>query len=642
MSNYTFSFDQKPILAKAIKEYQAHSYGDEPARILEGYITEITDADILENRFTVKIPELMDKKIRARVVIPLGDIHTNGSGKKPFAPENGLPVMVHIVGNSREGVILGASWLSGFNHGSNIVNYREFTGVGDLPYYQPVSHTLGELGVDSSIITTPYKVGSDSLIYQDQLVTTGNSVPGSIEVRSSTGVSYSVDIGANVKYTPMQITKVQGKQKDYSDLASEAIDKQFAQYKENVLAHIQREYIFSNGRVISGPAIRNVATLIKASVGTNNNSFLTVLQEIENVVQTVTRIAEIGSQFLNWISQDPASIIDQLLDTFGQFDLDFDLVNIDINLSLTSLDVNFDFRIGTGYPPLDTLVNTVLSTTVNVILDNLLKNFNIGEFLGLDLSALTGSGSVDTNKTYPQNIFTPVLRALGSTNTSSGIPDFIKGYLDDFIKLEDTYYQAPNIYFSDKTYLDSSPLTLLSRYIVTLAKSPVLYSLPIYLDKVYSFYGERDLVSAITFACDNHEDCLRCIFLYGYYTRNKNIVQKYLLDLGYTSTQVNKLMNQYKIWDTDSYSNLASLVEGGIYDPLDLELNLFKETLSSEPTKDAIDLLLAGNYLEYINRCMTIKAKIDLRVSDTIAYAKLKVLVDKAYPPLAIIGFDHE
>lgn len=634
MADYQFSMDPKSRLASnVIPQYNENVFGDPTNRLMIGYISSITDGDILESRYSVKIPEL-ELTIRAGVMYPLGSVSPNGGGIKPFAPEVGTPVFIFCFQESRQGVILGTLNLPGFSYGEAIVQNREAPEVDQYPMWRPAfSNNLIDLGIDSSLRITPQELRRVNNYY-DPLVHAGIYVPGSIEAQSPTGINYSFISKAKIEYSPFIVSKAQGILKDYQEMAFESVQLQSEGVKQEAEHLVRRTNEFQDGEIIPSQILERVATLLRTFPNNDgiNQFFDTVLRAID----IATKIAQVGDQFVQWVSQDINFILEDLLDTFGRIDLDLDLglVNIDLDISLTSIDLNLDFRIGTGSTTVDNVVNAVLSTAINTVLDNLLKNVKLGELLGLDLSGLLGGNSVDTSQTYVHNVFTPVLRLNNTPRSGPGnITQLLNG-ITGLIRLDDSNYAAPPLYFKANSVYNSD-LDKLGKYLVLITSEPTLFNLPSLLEQLYLFQAEQDIIGSLLFACHLPEDRLRTLFLYSYYCQSSTKV-KDLANVFYSPNRVSKLITRYNVLSPEGYNNLPNLLGATpIYDPLDLDLNLFKDTLISPNTATALDYLISGNYAEFINIVSIIYSKIDLRFK-LDKYTKLKKLVNKAFPGITI------
>lgn len=622
-------FDLNKDISKIILARQEKVYGNPNNRSFIGYINSLTESDILEGRYSVWIKEL-GLNVRASVSRSLGDTHTNGSGYKPFAPELGTCVRLEYLQESNQMVIIGAMNLAGFGWGTGITLGKKLPDKDTYPLtIPPYTNSLIDLNIKSECVITPLDIRGKSECY-DEIVSAGVAVPGITDVKSSTGVEFKILPTAGIKFTPFNVTKVQGVKKTYDEKAAELAVYKSDSYKLKVEESLRRHFQFTN-RLIVPTKVLDKAPRIIGSIISNNDSMMSALSEIESILGSIQKLAVMGDQFIQWINQDPALIIEQLLDTFGQFDLDLGVVGIDLNLSLTSIDLNVDFRIGTGNSQLDSVINKVLNTTINTLLDNLLKNFKLGEVLGLDLSALTGGDNVDTEQTYVHNLFTPILR-FTNTPRSTSTPN-IQSIINSFtslVRLEESTYLNPSIILTPNSLAPFTDIELLQRYIIQVSGSLKLYNLPVYLEQLYLYKAEKDLIASLAFACNDPEDLLRCVFLYGYYSQSKADCTS-LLNNFYKYNRVNKLLDKYAIYSPANYLTLSELVDDLIYDPLDLDLNIFKDTLINPFTKDALEVLISGNFLEYINRCIIIQSKKDLRL-EFVDYARLKYLTTRAYP----------
>lgn len=632
MADYQFSFEhshKQPSIA--VKGYNQNTYGSSQNKVMVGYIASNTDQDILEGRHTVRL-EGLQTNIRASVMYPIGYTQSNGSGVKPFALEIGTPVCVQFFEESRQAIIIGTLNLPSLFYGSSIVDGRTKPDRDTNPMWRPVfSNNLMDLGLDSQITVTPMKLRGQSSYYES-IVPTGVIVPGNIEVNSSTGIKYSLMTNADIKYSPISVTKNQGILKDYSDKALEKMRLKKESLESNVEKNLKRAYTFSGGLINPENATEKVATFLGQKLG--ESTLAIYLEEIDNAVGLALKVVNISKQFIEWANQDISFILEDLLQTFGQIDLDLDLVKIDLNLSLTSIDLNLDFRIGTGVPALDNVINAVLSTAVNTLLDNLLKNVRLGDLLGIDiLSLLSNQNSVNTNKTYLPNSYTPRLRMTNKfEETLNNVQDLI-GDVNDLVKLdEQIIYRKPTVYLKSTNAKELSDLEILNRYIVLVTNKPELYSLGNYLNNLYLYKSEKDILACLTFATeDSPEDKLRSTFLYAYYCFGDLKDLEYYLQIFYDAKKVNKLLNQYSLGKNDFYNNLNILLnDSDIYDPFDLDLNLFKDTLINENSKLGLDYLISGNFTEFINLVSIVHSKQDIRFNLS-KYTKLKRYINRVF-----------
>lgn len=626
-------FDIPRSITPGILERKEKFYGNPNDRTLIGYINSVTETDILENRYSVWVTEL-GINVRATATKKLGDTYTNGSGYKSFAPELGTCVRLEYEQETNQLVIVDSISTCGHGWGTRITEGNQIPEKDKFPLTtNPYTSTFIDLKVSSECSITPMDIRGKSEYY-NEIVPAGVAVPGITHLRSSTGVEYSVVPTANVKYTPFNITKAQGILKTYDEKALEMAAYRSESYKLRLEESIRRHFQFANRLIVPTKVLDRAPTLVGRLIS-DNNTMMNILTEIESTLKTIQQLAVIGDQFIQWVNQDPAIIIEQLLDTFGQFDLDLGVVGIDLNLSLTTIDVNVDFRIGTGISQLDSLINTVLNTTINTLLDNLLKKFKLGEVLGLDLSELLGGNKVNAKQTYVHNLFTPILRYTNTDRAKSvsNIQSIINNFTS-LIRLEDSSYLNPSIVLTTNSLNTIEDIDLLKRFILQSSNSLLLYNLPDYLNDLYLYGAEKDLIACLTFACQDPEDLLRCVFLYGYYSKSKSDCYT-LLNNFYKYNRINKLLDKYHIYDPDSYSNLAELVNNSIYDPLDLDLNILKDTLTNSLAKDALEILISGNFLEFINRCIIIQAKKDLRFN-FMDYTRLKYLTNRTYPEVHI------
>lgn len=633
MADYQFGFDhtqKQPTVAS--KGYNQNTYGAYQNKIMIGYITSVTDQDILDSRFTVKL-EGIQSEIRATVMYPIGYTHSNGIGIKPFAPEVGTPVCIQCFEESRQAVILGTLNLPGLAYGSSIVDGREVPEPDEFPMWRPpYTNNLMDLGIDSSVVITPVKWRTKSDYYETR-VPTGIYLPGNIEVQGTTGINYTLATSTDIRYAPNTIIKTQGVLKDYSEKALESLKRQQEEAETLEDKFIKRAFSFLDGKIYPDVELEGVSTL--AAKYLKQSSIGSFLAELDRYVGVALKIVNIAEQFIAWANQDISFILEDLLQTFGQFDLDLGLVNIDLSLSLTSIDLNLDFRIGTGIPQLDSVINTVLSTTINTLLDNLLKEVKIGELLGLDLSGLLGTNTINTNQTYIQNTYTPALRSIKSSPSNiSSLISSVKGLL----KLdEESIYQIPSLYFKDNNAKSLTSIEILGRFITIVTRQPFLYEVPKYLDNLYRYKSEQDIIACLMFATSTlkYQDRLRCTFLFSYYCfNNKDLINSFL-EIFYTPKQINKLITVYNIGQKNSYERLSELVSGEVYNPLSLDLNLFKDTLENGNTKLALEYLISGNYTEFINMLSIIHSKYDIRFNID-KYTKLKLYINKAYTNIKI------
>lgn len=632
----SFEFGDKfSNLSAKITERRTKAHGSLNNRSFTGYINAVTESDILSQSYLVTIPELGNEIVRAPAGLQLGETQTNGSGYKPFAPEPGTIVRLKYHQESNQVYIEHAINCPGVAWGLGPTLNKEIPEK-DNPqkssiHTPPFTNDFIDLAVASEVKITPWEIGKPSPY--GELVPAGTFVPGSKEINSPTGIKYEFYAGGGINFTPLSISKTQGVLKTYDEKAMEVAVLKKDTFNKRIQESVRTHFSFAD-RLIKPTKVLETAPQIVGTLIEDNEGVMQVLQGLEDTLETIQKLAVIGDQFIQWISQNPAVIIEDLLQTFGQFDLDLGVVGIDLSLSLTSIDINVDFRIGTGIAQLDTLINTVLNTVINTLLDNLLKNFKLGEILGLDLSGLLGGDSVDTDKTYVHNLFTPILR-FTNTPTSESAPS-ISSLINSFsslIKLEESYAN-PTIILQPTSLAPVDDLELLRRFLVQSSSSLSLYYLPDYLNNLYLFGSEKDLIACLIFACSAPEDLIRCSFLYGYYAQSKLSCSE-LLNHFYKVTKLNKLLDKYKIYEPNNYYLLSELVEGEVYNPLELDLNVLKDTISNPFTQDALEVLISGNFLEFINRCIIIQSKKDLRL-DFPRYTKLKHYTDQAYPEVHI------
>lgn len=645
-SDYQFGFDPntwKPTISS--KGYNKNTYGDPSTRILRGYITGRKDSNAIDQVYQVQLPELQTE-VSARTMLPPGYTNVNGIGIKPYSMEVGTPVFVQFLQESREVIIIGTENLAGLSHGEKVLETRQTPAVDEFPMWrQSFPMALTELGIDSQVNISPMDLRSSNPNYEYPVLT-GNRVPGSMEIKSTKGITYSIDPTANIRYTSNNILKVEGINKDYSDKSLEALQFVLEQSGISIENSLRRNYVFVDGKINPGALAKFVNALKTVDPTGTIQGALIFLQKLEDGVQVALNFIELADSFLQWVSQDISVILEDLFDTFGKFDLDLGMVSIDLDISLHSIDLNLDFRIGTGIPIVDTLVNTVLNTVVNTLLDALLKNFSIGKFLGIAPSA--SPPSINTGITYKENIFTPILRSTGRLSTGRGSSVSIRDVLgklktsvESVLELDDSPYLNPAISLRSANINTNIPYNKLGKHLVLVSGNPNLFYLPYYLNNFYTYLTEEDLIAAITLTATNTEDKIKLLFLYGYYSLEPTKV-KDLAELIFPEYRANKLLNKHNWSTVNTYLELDEYLVSNlnVYNPLELNLTSLANTINDNLVRDAIEYIEAGQITHFINQAVIITSKKDLRM-DLLQYVHLKELVNYCYPTITI-GFEHE
>ena len=635
INNGGWSFTLEGLATASSNGYSCRTNGDPTSREMLGYITSTTDYNSIDQNYTVYIPEL-DLTVKGPMACPVGSTGVNGVGEKPFTLEVGTPVMVRYMSQSRQIYISHAVNYSGLSYAKDVLNTRTLSIPDSQPLYTSPLPIVGtELGFDSRVIIRPLNVGRGDNPNYENPVQTGLFLPGSMEVHSKSGISYYVDPNATFRYSNNSFKKRQGLLQTYADKAREFIEKEFETSRNKYESTVKRNFIFVDGKINPGGVEKVVKFLRSNSEAIDNalDTTLNFLQQLENAVQVGLRYVALADKIFTWMNQGAGAILEDLFDTFGKFEFDFGLIKVDLNLSLDSIDLNLDFRLGVGIPLLDKIINQTINKVVNEFLDKLLKNFSIGKLLGLDMSSSPGHDPLNPKNTYVENIFTPILRSNGLWSKNPNIREIINDFTD-LIKLDEEEYLSPNIVIKSTKY-DISFIEKLRKYLVSISSNPILYYLPDYLNSFYINQTEEDFIACCVFCATNIEDKLRLIFLYGYYTLDVNKV-KTLVSLFLEPKQVNLLVTRYN-WSTkDNYDNLLNHVEdGNIYDPLVLNTFTLKNSLVSEVLKDGIEYLELGQLAHYINQVFINTAKVDLRFN-LVEYIRFKELVNSVYPILSI------
>lgn len=639
--DYKFGFNSRQWLPSvSVEKYNEKFYGSSVDKVMYGYINGRTEENNIDQRYRVYIPEL-GEFLKASIEEPIGSTNINGIGKKPTAPPDGTPVLVRRLQESNQYIITGTINLPGLSYAQNVLQNKELKNPDELPLWKPPINisVATELDTESELTVWPLDIRGANPNYQEP-VRTGDNIPGAFEVNSPKGINYKFTPTATIDYSPMKINKVQGKLKTIEEKAAEQAKRKLKKGIKDLERQIERNFVFFGGQIIAGAVNRQVGSLLYSI--TSDSDFSNLVRQIDNTLESVVRLIELGDSLLQYFSQDHSAIIEDLLDTFGQFDLDLGVANFDIDFSLTSVDLNLDLRVGTGLPILDSALNQLAESLFNSLVDNLLKNFSIANVLGIGTDELLGNSTTDPRQTYVSNIFTPILRTTGRRNYTrlnfSDIIGIVRNVDDIFQFTTSETYLNPQVLIDSNTLRLNDSKTKLAKYIVNVSNDPQLFSLCNY---ILSFYEQPTPVNYVALAAlssIDYSDKLKLLFLYGYYTLSADKVLN-LATCILPRTRLNVIQN-YDWSNTETYLNLQRFYPSDIiYDPLALDNSLLKDTLTNNLTIDALDYLEVGQLSSYINQVIINKAYIDIR-SIPAKFTKLKELTNKVFP-YTTRGFDN-
>lgn len=624
MSDYQYSFGEFRV-----RDFDpTHQYRERDKRhykgsssFLIGYIGTVSEQDIVTRRFNVHIPEYGNERVKAGLVAPLDQVSTQGVGTRGFAPETGTPVVLQFNKESNQLLIVGGLHLSGTDFGDIITDTNQLPAP-DSPinsvWNAPINQTMMELGVEkSSIVVTPYLGRAENIVYD---VPVADQIPGDFTIETKTGIRFKSFTNVDASVGPIILNKAQGAEMSVPDKAQDSLQKTYEDTKRDIKSYLDTEFIYESKKIIRSRVIRELRSIKESSSNTGLNNFI---QKISNLINSSINLLQAANEFIEWRDNEQF-LLDSLGELIGMFDFSFSsdiggLVGINVNFSLTSINVNMSIRTGVG------ILDTIASSVINNLLNLVLSKFNILKLTGLEaiFETIFGEGvKISPKDTFTVNAMTKTLRV------NSSVEQLI-GSIKDVFNLDDPYLM-PDISLRGYAINLSKPEGMLTKFILESGYLSGM-ELPYLLKDLFRKGDVLTFLKLCAHLLQSNADKIQFYFLYGYISKNRAETDLFFNSI-FSNRVKGKLFSLYN-WQILTKTQLINILEQeySIVVPYDFDLisnpySLLEYFEESANVYDGIEYLLAGQVSEYLNQVMINQCKVDYR-TNFLRYVKLKELI---------------
>jgi hypothetical protein len=345
---------------------------------IEGFVSDVTPANRLTNRYNVTVPSLNHTMLRSVPrKSPDGDSQANGVGRVASPLRPGQPVIIKFLrGNSALPYIDGSLHLNGAN--------PDFENE-DIPSIDAKDDETGLTLWRTPILPATLAAGGDAetivwpLIPRSQVPNQGYGsatcleIPGNTSVTDYRGNCYETLIGQRISNTPNTITETDGTRLSLADLPIQQALAEVARVEASIVEELAYWRSMLNGTYsIITPHPSSTGTIGDLSFSPGSSTFLSgnltiptgliipslpgnkeasdILDKIDRSVGMLNEASKIAGIQLNFLTDKIQKIVNLVRSVLGSFDK-FGNVNLSLNIALPlnlklSVSIKFDPKTG--------------------------------------------------------------------------------------------------------------------------------------------------------------------------------------------------------------------------------------------------------------------------------------------------------